>query len=342
MHPATASGEGPHNGFEERQWFQWTLQKHDTGPPTLPAVDRQGTLAAAAQRLAQHSRQELPFVPQPRTLTGGEIEPCLATDGSHAILVDNGAIWVVAYRAAAIGWPGPRLPEKEPDVVACAPDEATDLVAKAYAALGLEPPVHIASAEGLAEALRAAAEHRAARTALQRLPRGGLLLWDGALELPAGAPNHARAAADLLERARASDRRLAGVAKRSRAALEGVPLVAGLHRWAKTHLPDLAWAVRMPDHAIAHVARLHPRAPFSYRVDVSAPAVLDSLVPLARDAVYLGYPYPLAVAHNHVALTAGHAADLRDRLAAAVRQQGADAFDLLGDPHEMLDRNIPG
>ncbi len=308
-------------------------------------VNGHEALAAAAERLVRHSRQELPFTPDCRQLTAtGAIEPTAAVDGSHAILVDNGAAWVVAVRAAATRWPGPPAPEAPPHIIACAPDEAADIVGDQYAALGLEPPSRVRSAEALAEALRAAAETRAARAALRQTPPSGLLLWDGALELPAGAPGHAQAAAtDIINRCDAAGIRLAGVAKRSAHAIDGVPIVAALHRWGRNHRQGQAWAVPLPDMAMAHVARLHPQAPFAYRVDTRDPEVLDALVPLSRDAVYLGYPYPLAVAHNAVALTAGHTADLRDRLTAAVRAHGgADAVELLRDPHEMLDRNIPG
>src|SRR5688572_7762533 len=36
---------------------------------------------------------------------------CLAADGSSAVLVDNGAAWVVAVRAVAVAWPGPAQAE---------------------------------------------------------------------------------------------------------------------------------------------------------------------------------------------------------------------------------------
>ncbi len=305
-------------------------------------VNGNPSIAAAAQRLAGHSIRPLPFTPKARILAPPSALPnCIAVDGSHAILVDNGAIWVVATRAVAIHWPGPREPEPEPIVTACTPEEAAELVQAEYSALGLDAPP-VPSAQAFAEALRDAAELRAARVALRSAQPNTLLLWDGALQPAPAAPAHAhRAAEDLLDRARSRQAPVAGVSKRSSMAIDGVNLPRALHRWGQEHHPDQAWAVPVPEQGLTHIARLHPRAPFCYRIDVTQPEVLDALVPLARDPVYLGYPYPLAVAHNTVALTAARSADLRDSLAAALQAHGT-SLHLIEDPHDMLDRNVPG
>jgi len=266
-------------------------------------------------------------------LQPSEPGPVVAVDGSHAVLVDNGSTWVVAYRATAVAWPGPAPLPVEPEVVGATPEEAQGLLDRAYAAWGLEPP-RVAGADSFAAALRALAEAQAAVQAAGSLPRGGLLLVDGAL---LGLPPAAQALADrILNAGRLHGVRVVGIAKRSGISRDGTALVPALSRLG----PAGAWAVEVEPGVF--VARLHPSSPFAFRVDGSR-ADLGRLLPLSRDAVYVGYPYPLAVAHNAVALTAGTVSDLKERLrTAAARLGGAEAVARLADFHETLDRNVPG
>jgi hypothetical protein len=262
--------------------------------------------------------------------------PCLAVDGSSAVLVDNGAAWVVAVRAAAVAWPGPAVPDPEPQVVATLPGEAQAAVDLAYGRLGLEGPA-IRSAEGFAEALRAAAELEAALAGIAVAAPGTLLLVDGALDgLP---PGPAAVAARLAEAARSAGLRLAGVAKRSGIEGAGLPLVPSLLAEAASRGIDGPWAVQaLPG---VHVAKLHRAAQHAFRVD-GAEEVLPDLVALANDAAYVGYPYPLAVAHNRVALTGAHVRELKARLDLELRRKGAGAAGLARDFHAVLDANVPG
>ena len=93
---------------------------------------------------------------------------------------------------------------------------------------------------------------------------------------------------------------------------------------------------------MAHVAQLHPRAAHAFRVDVTEEAALADLLPLSRDAVYTGYPYPLALAHNAVAISQRQTRNLLARLGDEVRKQGGEgAWELLADFHAILDSNAP-
>lgn len=297
-------------------------------------------LQEAARIVQERSGRDLSFVPEWRALTRSQDErPAVAAvDGSHAVLVDTGAVWVVATRATAVRWPGAIHPEVPVQISAAGPEEGKELVAAQYQARGLEPPP-VAGAESFAEALRSLAEFEATRDALANLPTGGLVLLDGALErLP-------KLAAALVERLLESAERhhvgLIGVAKRSRLESGGVPLVAALRRLGLDAMPEKAWAVPVPDHTMAHVALLHPRSKHAFRVDTTDPAALADLLPLCQDAVYTGYPYPLAVAHNAVAISGAAARNLRARLGDEVRLHGGDAWHLVDDFHDVLDRNAP-
>ena len=296
-------------------------------------------MADAARVLEERSRRVLPFAPawQPLASSGRERPAVAAVDGSHAVLADNGAVWVVATRAAAVHWPGTHS-EIPVAVTAAGPDEAQEHVDALCTERGVEAPV-VRGAEAFAEALRTVAEHDAAGAAAAALPRDGLLLLDGALErLPRTATELAER---VVERARQHGVAVAGVAKRSRLDADGVPLVPALRRAGLSACPDQAWAVAVPGYAMAHVALLHPQSQHAFRVDVTAPDVLADLLPLCRDAVYTGYPYPLAAAHNAVAIGGDLARRLRGHLGDAVRQRGPEAWRLLADFHDVLDRNAP-
>jgi hypothetical protein len=266
-------------------------------------------------------------------LAAREPGPVAAVDGSHAVLVDNGSVWVVATRAAATVWPGPQ-PPIEPELHAAKVQDAQDATTEAYLAHGLEPP-RTATATAWAEAWRALREMEAAQHAIADAPPASIVLIDGAL---VGLPPGPQAIADRLRSlAEGHGVHLLGVSKRSALERGGVPLVQHLSATG----PAAPWRVEAEPGI--HVAKLHSQAPHAFRIDTDEPDLIGTLLPLSRDAVYVGYPYPLAVAHNRVALTASVVAELKARLALAARAEGgAPAARFLADFHETLDRNVPG
>ncbi|MFA5942910.1 MAG: hypothetical protein WC876_00395 [Candidatus Thermoplasmatota archaeon] len=292
----------------------------------------EGAVELLAQRAARPS-QPVEF----HSITGApKAPPCLAVDGSSAVLVDNGAAWVVAIRAAAVHWPGPPEPEPAPQVIATLPGEAQATVDLAFGRLGLDGPA-IRSADAFAEALRSVAELEAALAAVAKTAPGTLLLVDGALQgLPLGP---AAIAGRLIEAARAAGLRIAGIAKRSGIEGSGLPLVPSLLAEAATRGIEGPWSVQAEPGV--HVAKLHRAAQHAFRIDATVD-VLPLLVALSNDAVYVGYPYPLAVAHNRVALTGAHVRDLKARLDLELRRKGAAASGLARDFHAVLDANVPG
>lgn len=284
---------------------------------------RQATELLKAQAGAQLSYDPI-FTP----LTGQTAQSYAAVDGSHAILVDNGAAWIVAVRADFITWPG-RPIEKEATIFAASPKEAERQVSLRYEAHGLPPP-RVLSCDQFAEAHRELSELEAALSALRTKP--DILLVDGALE---HLSYSAQPLADhLLVRAAEVGVSVTGVAKGSRLDDDGLPLVKAL----MDRGPDGAWKSQVPDYETVTVCKLHPRAPFAFRVDGNP----EPLLPVSKDAVYLGYPYPLAVAHNHVCITGTEANMLRSQLVQeASMEAGPSAYKLLEDFHETLDRNVP-
>lgn len=279
-------------------------------------------LEPAALALAEQGRRSLRELPafHPLRSAGAPPQAVVAVDGSHAVLADNGTVWVVAHRAIALPWPKFIL-APQPIVTAATPEEAARQIGEA-----------VPSAEAFAQALRERAETTALLDAIERAPPGTLVLADGALH---GLPPSPQADADAA-RAAAARRGvvLVGMSKRSSLERDGVPLVAALHDAG----PAGTWVATVGDGV--HVARLHAAAPFAFRVDAATPADVALLMPLCRDAAYVGYPYPLAKAHNRVAFTAGEVAELKSGLERELRRHGASAMRAVRDFHATLDRNV--
>ncbi|HEX2066921.1 MAG TPA: DNA double-strand break repair nuclease NurA, partial [Candidatus Thermoplasmatota archaeon] len=193
--------------------------------------------------------------------------PVAAVDGSHAVLADSGAVWVVATRATAVVWPGPRR-EVQPEFHAARSPDAQDAISAAYLAHGLDPP-RAATASAWAEAWGALREFEAAQRAIANAPPGGMVLLDGALR---GLPPGPQAMADhLVALAEGHGVDLLGVAKRSALDQDGVSLVPHLHAAG----PAGPWRVEVAPGI--HVAKLHCRAPHAFRIDASEPGLLGAL-----------------------------------------------------------------
>jgi hypothetical protein len=284
-------------------------------------------LADAADLLAQRAARPLQRMELNPIAVAQEPPQCAAVDGSSAVLVDNGTVWVVAVRAVAVHRPGPPMVEPTPAIVAALPHEAQAAVEARHAARALPVP-RVRTAEAFADAAMAAAK---------TLQRGDLLLLDGALHgLP---PGPAAAAGQLAEACAARGVRLAAVAKRSGLERGGVPMVASVLAQANTSGQAGPWSVEVEPGV--HVAKLHRAARHAFRIDGDAD-LLPALAAMANDAVYVGYPYALAAAHNLVALTEAHVRELRAGLDLELRRRGHAAAGLADDFHAVLDANVPG
>ena len=137
---------------------------------------------------------------------------------------------------------------------------------------------------------------------------------------------------------------VAAVAKRSSLARDGAPVLPALMRDS----PDGCWRTALDCDSLGRsgAVRLNPASEWAFRLDVAGGdygAVAASLVALARDAVYPGYPWPLAQAHNLVIIDGDLTDALRQALQGAALEQGLapGAWDVLfSDYHEVLDRSV--
>lgn len=286
-----------------------------------------------------------------------EVPPALvaAVDGSSRMLLDGGAFAVVALRAGrVVVRDAEEVLEREAtlEVRLLEADSFIDEWSERYReATGRLPAEQPPDLQAALEWLRELAETEAALAALEALATAGaaesdapgpLLLLDGALTSP-HAP--ARDALRLvLDRADAVGVTVAAVAKRSSLARDGAPVLPALMRDS----PDGCWRTALDCDSLGRsgAVRLNPASEWAFRLDVAGgdyDAVAASLVALARDAVYPGYPWPLAQAHNLVIIDGDLTDALRQALQGAALEQGLapGAWDVLfSDYHEVLDRSV--
>ncbi|HEX2032213.1 MAG TPA: DNA double-strand break repair nuclease NurA, partial [Actinomycetota bacterium] len=149
---------------------------------------------------------------------------------------------------------------------------------------------------------------------------------------------------------------LAGVVKASTLFWgRNAPLVTLLKRRGDRELGPVPWAARIstdPTFARLYVgeifvAHLAPTAPHAFRVDVArgpaAPGeILGRLATVADDPAFVGYPYPLARAHQAARVSGYAVADLRRSFRDALSRHGMgedDVETLFQDFHEVLNRS---
>jgi hypothetical protein len=149
---------------------------------------------------------------------------------------------------------------------------------------------------------------------------------------------------------------LAGVVKASTLFWgRNAPLVTLLKRRGDRELGPTPWAARISTDPVfgrlyvgeIFVAHLAGTAPHAFRVDVArGPAgveeVLARLCGAADDPAFVGYPYPLARAHQAARVTGYAVADLRRTFRDALSRQGMseDHIEVLfQDFHDILNRS---
>jgi hypothetical protein len=204
------------------------------------------------------------------------------------------------------------------------------------------------------DALREWAEWGEVKRTISESEDGDLVLIDGSLHGgPLVPPVVVRKVHEEALRRGVS---LAGVVKASTLYWgRHAPLVTLLKRRGDRELGRARWAARISTDPIfkrlyigdIFVAHLAPTAAYAFRVDIAdgpAPAeeVLGRLAGLAGDPAFVGYPYPLARAHQAARVTGYAVADLRRAFRDALARQGLAEDDievLFQDFHEVLNRS---
>jgi hypothetical protein len=203
------------------------------------------------------------------------------------------------------------------------------------------------------DALREWAEWAAVARTVGDASPGDLVLVDGSLHggplVPQGVVQ--RVHAEAVTRGVS----LAGVVKASTLYWgRNAPLVTLLKRRADREIGPARWAARISTDPVfgrlyvgdIFVAHLAPTGPHAFRVDVARSdegpgPVLARLAGLAGDPAFVGYPYPLARAHQAARVTGYDVVDVRRSFRDALARKGMAQDDvemLFQDFHEVLNR----
>src|SRR5919197_1035015 len=280
-----------------------------------------------------------------------------AVDGGSCTVADGRSFQVAAYRAARVLFASGRTTDVERrqlDVRAVSPEEMERLARQMLTDLCGSEPERLPDLPRPVDALREWAEWREVGRTVRESSSGDLVLVDGSLH---GGP---LVPADVVRRvhdeAVARGVSLAGVVKASTLFWgRNAPLVTLLKRRGDRELGAVPWAGRIStDSRFARlyvgdifVAHLAPTAPHAFRVDVargdSDPTdTLGRLAGASRDPAFVGYPYPLARAHQVARVTGYMVADLRRSFRGALSRNGMSEDDievLFQDFHEVLNRS---
>jgi hypothetical protein len=280
-----------------------------------------------------------------------------AVDGGSSVLADGRSFQVAAYRAARVRFSGgvTDVVESPPlSVRALSREEMRRIYLEELEAMDTAAPEDVPEIPRPVDFLRECAEWQTVRRTVREASPGDVVLVDGSLH---GGP---LIPADLVRRthAEATERGvlLAGVVKASTLFWgRNAPLVTLLKRRGDRELDRSTWVTRIstdPTFARLYVgdifvAHLAPTASHAFRVDVArgpgdAGEVLARLAGCSGDPAFVGYPYPLARAHQAARVSGYAAADLRRAFRGALSSLGMaedDIETLFQDFHEVLNRS---
>ncbi|HEY7661451.1 MAG TPA: DNA double-strand break repair nuclease NurA [Actinomycetota bacterium] len=279
-----------------------------------------------------------------------------AVDGGSCVIADGRSFQVAAFRAARVRFTSGStdLIERPPmSVRAVPPEEVASLARSVLTELCGSEPERIPDIPRPVDAFREWAEWSEVARTVAEAEAGDLVLVDGSLH--GGPLVPAQVVARVHEEATARGVALAGVVKASTLYWgRHVPLVTLLKRRGDREAPSSTWAARISTDPVfgrlyvgdIFVAHLAPTAPHAFRVDVargpaSAELVLGRLAGLADDPAFVGYPYPLARAHQAARVTGYDIVDVRRAFRGALSRLGMSEDDievLFQDFHEVLNR----
>ena len=250
-----------------------------------------------------------------------------AVDGGSCVVADGRSFQVAAFRAARVRFSGGETTVVDrPQLVvhAVSPEEMERLARSMLTELCGAEPERLPELPRPVDALREWAEWSAVAETVRQGQAGRPRPRRRLAARRAAGP--ARWWSQRVhEEAVARGVSLAGVVKASTLFWgRNAPLVTLLKRRGDRELGRARWAARISTDPIfgrlyvgdIFVAHLAPTAPHAFRVDVArgpagADAVLGRLAAIADDPAFVGYPYPLARAHQAARVTGYAVVDLR-------------------------------
>jgi hypothetical protein len=279
-----------------------------------------------------------------------------AIDGGSCMVADGRSFSVAAHRVARVRFAGGATQLVESPALEVTPisrERLDRLAREALAALG-EDPSRLPDMPRPLDALREWAEWREVARTVREASDGDLVLVDGSLHGgPMVPPGVVRRVHD---EAVAGGVSLAGVVKASTLYWgRNAPLVTLLKRRGDAEIGPRTWAARISTDPVfgrlyvgeIYVAHLAPTAPYAFRVDVARgpqepDEILGRLAGVAGDPAFVGYPYPLARAHQAARITGYAVADVRRAFRDSLSRAGMseDEIEVLFDDfHLVLNRS---
>lgn len=280
-----------------------------------------------------------------------------AVDGGSCVIADGRSFQVAAFRVARVRFAGGTTDLVESPALEVRPvsaDRIRHIARAALMELTGEQVEQVPDLPRPVDALREWAEWTQVLRTIEEAGPGDLVLVDGSLHGgPLVPPSVVRRAhAEALSRGV----QLAGVVKASTLYWgRHAPLVTLLKRRGDREIGTQPWAARVSTDPVfgrlyvgeIFVAHLAPTAAHAFRVDVARgplePSdVLARLVGLGSDPAFVGYPYPLARAHQSARVTGYAVTDVRRAFRDALARRGLSLGDievLFQDFHDVLNRS---
>jgi len=245
-----------------------------------------------------------------------------AVDGSSVMVEPYGGIKIAVIRAGYVVYErGERIGRNVSDMQVYRMDfrNSSDIYAEKYREIldAETPELGETDPNYVMQRLRTLEEFRYMFMALEELKEGDILLIDGALRGDRHTPD--RGMALLSEMAQDRGVSLVGISKDSGIMHNGLPFVPQVDRLAEERFPRKRWYAKVlrrtsPGKEEIFVAKFNPYGEHAFRTDIisleTVSEVLGKVSWYASDIAYVGYPYPLADAHNEVIIRGGAAEDI--------------------------------
>ncbi len=287
----------------------------------------------------------------------------VAVDGGSATVVKGRSFRIAVYRVAAVCYQhGRRIDQKlfPLKLVIISKANAQQLYNSAYDDLVGQPPSDTPGMEKMLDRLRLFSEWKMAQRVLDELGADDMVLLDGSLKASIAPPYHF--VMDFCKKAEDKGVRLVGVTKTSTLYWgDKAPLIPAVMKRGERFHPNSKWFCRLSDEKLhttgssyfgrIYVARLKASSSFGFRTDINRftttgeEEIFSNLSWLSGDPAFLGYPYPLAAAHNISRITSSEVEDIRYKLQSEAFVGGISQSDwdlLFTDFHEILNADMNG
>jgi hypothetical protein len=284
-----------------------------------------------------------------------------AVDGGSATVVKGRSFLIGVYRTGLVIFQNGKRIEQETlplKLEIISQTEISQRYSSAYRDLVGEEPSEAPEIDKMLDRLRLFSEWKLAQGLLDELTAGDMLLIDGSLKASI-APPHSFLL-EITQRAKEKGIHLVGVTKTSTLYWgDHSPLIPAVVKIGERFCPNSKWFCQISAEELhtkspsyfgtIHVAKLKASSDFAFRVDVNRfdpvdPNIIFSFLSnLAGDPAFLGYPYPLAAAHNLARITTGEVDDIRYRVQSKALEKGISTADwdlLFTDFHEVLNADL--